>query len=88
MISPKLPGRKIPPLKSPLAPKPLQSLNQIHDNLLPMLVILGPNLHHDPILMYKIMRLCHSAIKQISLDANRQPIDRYFLSIKFKFIKR
>ncbi|XP_051169390.1 THO complex subunit 2 isoform X1 [Leptopilina boulardi] len=76
VISPKLPGRKIPPLKSPLAPKPMQSLNQIHDQLLPMLVILGPNLHHDPILMYKIMRLCHSAIKQIPMDSNRQPIDK------------
>ncbi|XP_001606603.2 THO complex subunit 2 isoform X1 [Nasonia vitripennis] len=74
IISPKLPGRKVPPLQSPLAPKPLTRLEDIHDHLLPMLVALGPNLHHDPVLMYKIMRLCHVAIKQCTLDANKLPV--------------
>lgn len=45
----------------------------MHDRLVPMLIALGPNLHHDPVLMYKIMRLCHSAIKQCSLDSNKLP---------------
>ncbi|XP_015599457.1 THO complex subunit 2 isoform X2 [Cephus cinctus] len=76
IISPKLPGRKVPPLKSPLAPKSVQELEDIHDHLLPMLIILGPNLHHDPILMYKIMRLCHTAIRQCPLDSNKLPIDK------------
>ncbi|XP_015117253.1 THO complex subunit 2 [Diachasma alloeum] len=76
IISPKLPGRRIPPLNNPLAPRPMNDLNDIHDQLLPMLIILGPNLHHDPILMYKIMRICHAAIKQHPLDSNKQPIDR------------
>ncbi|KAK0079733.1 hypothetical protein PV325_000884 [Microctonus aethiopoides] len=76
ILSPKLPGRKVPPLKSSLAPKPMKNLTDIHDVLLPMLMILGPNLHHDPILMYKIMRLCHAAIKQCPLDSTKQPIDK------------
>ncbi|XP_063988875.1 THO complex subunit 2 isoform X2 [Diachasmimorpha longicaudata] len=75
-VSPKLPGRKIPPLNNPLAPKPMNDLNDIHDQLLPMLIILGLNLHHDPILMYKIMRICQVAIKQHPLDSNKQPIDK------------
>ena len=54
----------------------MQTLEDIHNQLLPMLVILGPNLHHDPILMYKIMRLCQAAIKQIPLDLNKQPIGK------------
>ncbi|XP_011499496.1 PREDICTED: THO complex subunit 2 [Ceratosolen solmsi marchali] len=74
VISSKLPGRKIPPLQSTLAPKPLSRLEDIHERLLPMLIALGPNLHHDPVLMYKIMRLCHTAIKQCSLDSNKLPI--------------
>lgn len=65
MISSKLPGRKVEPLISPLAVEPIKSFTEIHNQLLPMLVILGPNLHHDPILMYKIMRLCNSAIKSV-----------------------
>ncbi|XP_023289928.1 THO complex subunit 2 isoform X2 [Orussus abietinus] len=76
IISPKLPGRKVPPLKSPLAPKPIENLEEIHVRLLPMLVILGPNLHNDPILMYKIMRLCHAITKQGTLDSNKQPVNK------------
>ncbi|XP_058804081.1 THO complex subunit 2 isoform X2 [Phymastichus coffea] len=76
IISPRLPGRKIPPLTSPLAPKALNQLGDIHDRLVPMLIALGPNLHYDPVLMYKIMRLCHSAIKQCSLDANKLPVSK------------
>ncbi|XP_014219414.1 THO complex subunit 2 isoform X2 [Copidosoma floridanum] len=76
IIHPKLPGRKVPPLKSPLAPKALSQLEDIHDNLLPMLVVLGPNLHYDPVLMYKIMRLSNAAIKQCNLDSNKLPIGK------------
>ncbi|XP_043266760.1 THO complex subunit 2 isoform X2 [Venturia canescens] len=76
IISPKLPGRKVPPLESTLAPKPMENLQSIHEQLLPMLMILGPNLHHDPILMYKIMRLCHAAIKQCPIDASKQLVDK------------
>ncbi|XP_012259618.2 THO complex subunit 2 [Athalia rosae] len=76
IISPKLPGRKVAPMKSPLAPQPFHKLEDIHDRLLPMLVILGPNLHHDAILMYKVMRLCQTAMKQCELDSNKQPVNK------------
>ncbi|XP_008557478.1 THO complex subunit 2 isoform X2 [Microplitis demolitor] len=76
IVTPKLPGRKVTTLTSQLAPEPIQNIADIHDKLLPMLIILGPNLHHDPILMYKIMRLCHAAIKQCPLDSGKQPIDK------------
>lgn len=39
-----------------------------------MLIVLGPNLHYDPVLMYKIMRLCHAAVKKCSLDSNKMPV--------------
>lgn len=74
IISPKLPGRKVPPLKSSLAPTSIQNLDDIHDHLLPMLIVLGPNLHHDPILMYKVMRLCNAALRP--LDENNQPLTK------------
>ncbi|XP_072761881.1 THO complex subunit 2 isoform X1 [Anoplolepis gracilipes] len=76
IVSPKLPGRKVPPLKSALAPPLIHNLEDIHEHLLPMLIVLGPNLHHDPILMYKVMRLCHTAIKHCSLDAGKQPVNK------------
>lgn len=76
IVSPKLPGRKVPPLKSSLAPPSLRDLENIHDHLLPMLIVLGPNLHQDPILMYKVMRLCHAAIKHCPLDASKQPLNK------------
>ncbi|XP_024887298.1 THO complex subunit 2 isoform X7 [Temnothorax curvispinosus] len=76
IVSPKLPGRKVPPLKSSLAPPSLRDLEDIHDYLLPMLIVLGPNLHQDPILMYKVMRLCHAAIKHCPLDASKQPLNK------------
>ncbi|XP_011052405.1 PREDICTED: THO complex subunit 2-like, partial [Acromyrmex echinatior] len=76
IVSPKLPGRKVPALKSSLSPPSLCNLEDIHDYLLPMLIVLGPNLHQDPILMYKVMRLCHSAIKHCSLDASKQPLNK------------
>lgn len=41
-----------------------------------MLMILGPNLHHDPILMYKIMRLCQAAVKECPIDASKQLVDK------------
>lgn len=76
VVTPKLPGRKIEPPTSRLAPEPMKSIADLHDKLLPMLIILGPNLHHDPILMYKIMRLCHVAIKECPLDSGKQPLDK------------
>uniref|UniRef100_A0ABD2WT94 THO complex subunit 2 n=1 Tax=Trichogramma kaykai TaxID=54128 RepID=A0ABD2WT94_9HYME len=76
LIHPKLPGRKIAPLSSPLAPPPLKRLEDIHDRLLPMLIALGPNLHHDPVLMYKIMRLNYAAIKQCSLNSAKLPLPK------------
>lgn len=64
----------MPPLKSSLAPPSMQNLDDIHDHLLPMLIVLGPNLHHDPILMYKVMRLCNAALRP--LDENSQPLNK------------
>lgn len=64
MIPLKLSSEPIPPLSNKYAIKPMAKLEDVHDQLLPMLIVLGPNLHHDPILMYKIMRLCHAILKQ------------------------
>ena len=64
------------PSKNPLAPKAMVRLEDMSEFLLPMLIALGPNLHHDPVLMYKVMRLCHVSMKQCQVDSNKLPVNQ------------
>lgn len=53
-VAPKIYGQPIPPLASPLAPSACNTFKDMKQTVIPALILLGPSLHHDPILMYKV----------------------------------
>lgn len=61
-IAPKINGRPIPLLKSDLVPKACQDFVDLRQVVIPMLATLGPSLHHDAGLMYKIIRISKAAL--------------------------
>ncbi|CAH2979751.1 unnamed protein product [Chilo suppressalis] len=60
-VAPKILGKPIPLLTSPLAPKACNTFEDIKETVIPALILLGPSLHHDPILMYKIIRILRTS---------------------------
>ncbi|XP_026326436.1 THO complex subunit 2 isoform X2 [Hyposmocoma kahamanoa] len=60
-VAPKIIGRPVPPLKSKLAPRACKTFDDMKDTVIPALILLGPSLHYDPILMYKIIRILRTA---------------------------
>lgn len=56
-----------PPKVPQLAPKAAVSFLDMRDAAIPMLVALGPSLHLDPILMYKVMRISKAALAQVRM---------------------
>lgn len=53
-MSPKIIGKIIPPLQSSLAPSACKTFEDMKETVIPALILLGPSLHYDPILMYKV----------------------------------
>lgn len=49
-------GKSVPPLKSHLAPIACKSFEDMKETVIPALILLGPSLHYDPILMYKVSK--------------------------------
>lgn len=47
--------------------KPVVTLEEFHDVVLPMLITLGPGLHRDPVLMFKIIRIVREALTNVSI---------------------
>ncbi|XP_045492361.1 THO complex subunit 2 [Colias croceus] len=60
-VAPKIIGTPIPPLKSNLAPKACKTFEDMKEVVIPALILLGPALHHNPILMYKIIRILRTS---------------------------
>ncbi|XP_045527093.1 THO complex subunit 2 isoform X1 [Pieris brassicae] len=60
-VAPKIMGIPIPPLKSKLAPKACKTFEDMKETVIPALILLGPALHHDPILMYKVIRILRTS---------------------------
>ncbi|XP_063616072.1 THO complex subunit 2 [Cydia splendana] len=60
-VSPKIMGTPIPPLTSPLAPPACVTFEDMKETVIPALILLGPSLHYDPILMYKIIRILRTS---------------------------
>ncbi|VVC89139.1 unnamed protein product [Leptidea sinapis] len=60
-VAPKIIGKPVPPLKSTLAPKACKTFEDMKDTVIPALILLGPTLHYDPILMYKIIRILRAS---------------------------
>lgn len=63
-VAPKIMGKVIPPLKSSLAPSACKTFEDMKETVIPALILLGPSLHYDPILMYKIIRILRTARTQ------------------------
>lgn len=65
-LGPKVKGRPIPPPNSPLAPQPANTFFELRQTVIPMLHALGPSLHHDLVLVYKVLRVLKAALTQVS----------------------
>lgn len=68
--------------RKPRAPMPYQnglsvakanSIAELRENAFAMAVKLGPSLHHDPILLYKLIRIMNSILTEMKVDANTSP---------------
>lgn len=49
------------------------SIFELGANAIPMSIKLGPSLHHDPILLYKLIRVMHSILTNMKVDPNNGP---------------
>ena len=63
-------GRPVKAHRSRLAPPQARTLDELRENAFPMFVTLGASLHYDPILMYKLIRLCRLVLQQLNVDAS------------------
>ncbi|KDR14733.1 THO complex subunit 2 [Zootermopsis nevadensis] len=72
-LAEKIVGRPVPLLDSPLAPQPARSFVELRESVIPMLLALGPSMHYDPVLMYKVIRLAKAALTQ-GCGENQQAI--------------
>lgn len=63
-------GRPVKQHKSRLAPAQAKTLDELREHAFPMFVALGASLHYDPILMYKLIRLCRVVLQQLNVDAS------------------
>jgi hypothetical protein len=64
-LAEKIVGRPVPLLNNPLAPQPAHSFVELRESVIPMLLALGPSMHYDPVLMYKVLRLAKAALTQV-----------------------
>jgi len=69
-LGPKIPGRPYPPPASKLAPRPAQTFLELRHTVIPMLFALGPSLHLDLVLVYKVIRTLRAHLEQANVDAH------------------
>lgn len=50
-----------------LSLKPVLTLEEFRDVALPMLITLGPGLHRDPVLMFKVIRVVRKALTNVCI---------------------
>lgn len=53
-ISDKVKRKPAPPISNNYTPAPVDSFLALRNDVIPMLLTLGPSLHFDPVLMYKV----------------------------------
>jgi len=61
-LCPRIKVRTHPPLDTPGAPPQATTFEDVKLHALPMLLSLGPHAHQDPTLLFKMLRLCKSAL--------------------------
>lgn len=71
VLAPKITGKPVPKLKSKLAPRSAEMFSDLREVAIPMLVVLGPSLRYDPVLMYKIIRLSKVALTSLNIDFHK-----------------
>uniref|UniRef100_A0A1B6BZM5 THO complex subunit 2 n=4 Tax=Clastoptera arizonana TaxID=38151 RepID=A0A1B6BZM5_9HEMI len=72
-FGPKIVGSPVPPPSSSLAPKPVTSISEFRDCVIPMLFELGPSLHYDLVLVSKVIRLLKTNITKAKVEAHTPP---------------
>ncbi|XP_046666105.1 THO complex subunit 2 isoform X1 [Homalodisca vitripennis] len=72
-LGPKVTGRVCPPPASRQAPKPANTFLELRSVVIPMLYALGPSLHHDLVLVYKVIRVLKASLEQDNVDAHLPP---------------
>ncbi|XP_026677616.1 THO complex subunit 2 [Diaphorina citri] len=72
-LGPKVKGTVVPPFQCPLTPPLCHELEDLQHCVLPMLYTLGPALHHDIVLVHKIIRLLRAALTQCGTDPTKPP---------------
>lgn len=85
LVSPKIPGTPIPPLKSTLAPPLCKTFEDMKETVIPALISLGPSLHYDPILMYKVSTEAAFPLKRRRLGYT---LFTHIIMIKWKSINK
>jgi THO complex subunit 2 len=66
-------GRRVTPHKSKLAPPAVTTMAKLRIHAFPMLTALGPSLHYDPILLYKLIRLMRVVLTDMNADPMNPP---------------
>lgn len=67
------PPRPSMPYENELSVPKVSSAFELRDNAFAMAMKLGPSLHHDPILLYKLIRIMSSILTTMSVDTNNGP---------------
>lgn len=61
------------PYQNELSIAKADSVLELLESAIPMAIKLGPALHHDPILMYKLIRIMNSMLTDMNVDATNGP---------------
>uniref|UniRef100_A0A182PCL3 THO complex subunit 2 n=1 Tax=Anopheles epiroticus TaxID=199890 RepID=A0A182PCL3_9DIPT len=56
-----------------LAPPPVTKLEKLRLHAFPMFIALGPSLHYDSVLLYKLLRLMHVILTEMIVDPPNPP---------------
>lgn len=75
IISPSIKGRIITKKPNKLAPPSVKSFPELCNHAFPMFSALGPSLHYDPVLMYKLIRLMKTILSNMNVDPLNPPVD-------------
>lgn len=65
--------RALLPYQNGLTVPQATTMIELRDNAFAMATKLGPSLHHDPILLYKLIRIMNSILNDMNVDANSGP---------------
>ena len=74
-ILPKLSGKAIVVANQWNYPKQAKDMTELRQTVIPMLLSLGPHLHHEPVVLHKLIRLCNTALEDCGTNLKKIPTD-------------